>query len=54
MVLTALSDPKDIAFLNQTYGNLSKKEKKAVAEAMGGRPLLQEVFKDGQDRFQLG
>lgn len=48
MVLTALSNPKDIALLDQIYKNLSKQEKKMVLDAMEGRPLLQEVFKDGQ------
>ncbi len=48
MVLTSLSDSKDIAFLREVFGKLSKKEKGAVLEAMEGRPLLQEVFKDGQ------
>lgn len=48
MVLTSLSNSKDIVLLEEIYGNLSKKEKKVVLDAMEGRPFLQEIFKDGQ------
>jgi len=44
MVLTTLSDPKDKTFFDQIYARLSKKEKKAVAEAVEGRPLLEELI----------
>lgn len=45
LVLTTISDPKDIALLHQIYKSLSKKEKTAIAESIEGRPLLQGIFK---------
>lgn len=48
MVLTTLSDPRDLSLLQQIYGSLTKKEKKYISDALEGRPLLQEVFRDSQ------
>lgn len=47
MVLMALSDPNDIAFLKQVYSTLTKKERKYILEATEGRPLLQKAFREG-------
>ncbi|PIR19986.1 MAG: hypothetical protein COV45_08410 [Deltaproteobacteria bacterium CG11_big_fil_rev_8_21_14_0_20_47_16] len=45
LVLTSISDPKDIALLQRIYKALSKSEKAAITKAITDRPLLQEFFK---------
>ena len=45
-VLTAMTNPKDISLLTQTYHRLSKKEKNYIAQAIEKKPLLQEMFPD--------